>query len=684
MEFKILHLSSGRARIRANFRLTPDVKAYFKKQVKKIQNINKIEFYQDEYTFAVIFKTNQKDCLKKFLELIDIEKIRDCYENPVLKKEETPYTIIADALFWRAMSKLCLPLPLRTIHIWWKASKYFRDTLKLLAKKQVTMETLDSTAIFISLVTGARETASSIMFILELGESLNNWSEKKSVKELEKSLTSFDKEVWLVEDEGNRKIPSSEVKKDDVILISEGNEILFDGIVTGGGASIDESSLTGESFPVTKKIGDKVYSNTIVVHGEIKLKVENPQVNGRIYHLIQLMKESESREDTYHYKYIKLADSIVKYNFIAMGLTYLFTRSFAKAISFLLVDYSCALKLSTPVAYLTTIKNLIDKKIVVKNSVTLDKYGDIDAFVFDKTGTITVSRPYIREVLPFYEYSYEEVVKIGACLEEHIYHPIASAVVSKAEEDGIEHEEMHTELYHIASRGIISHIDGEKVVIGSSQLIKDENILVTVDQERIIAEKQEQYNLLFLGYKGKLISIFCIDIPLRNEANSVLAELRNKGKKVVLLTGDNNVRTNKILKDITFDEVYTNMTPVTKFEYIRKEKEQGRRVLMIGDGLNDSAALSESDISIVMNESADLSKQISDVVLQSDSLDSLLLLSDVSKKLRAQMSSNVKGTVTINSSLIFLGLVNVLSPNLLALLHNLTTFGIVLKNFKIK
>ena len=684
MEFKILHLSSGRARIRANFRLTPDVKAYFKKQAKKIQNINKIEFYQDEYTFAVIFKTNQNECLKKFLELIDVEQIRGCYENPVLKKEETPYTIIADAVFWRTVSKLFIPLPLRTVYIWWKASKYFRDTLKLLAKKQVTMETLDSTAIFVSLVTGARETASSIMFILELGESLNNWSEKKSVKELEKSLTSFDKEVWLVEDEGNRKIPSSEVKKDDVILISEGNEILFDGIVTGGGASIDESSLTGESFPVTKKIGDKVYSNTIVVHGEIKLKVENPQVNGRIYHLIQLMKESESREDTYHYKYIKLADSIVKYNFIAMGLTYLFTRSFAKAISFLLVDYSCALKLSTPVAYLTTIKNLIDKKIVIKNSVTLDKYGDIDTFVFDKTGTITVSRPYIREVLPFYEYSYEEVVKIGACLEEHIYHPIASAVVSKAEEDGIEHEEMHTELYHIASRGIVSHIDGEKVVIGSSQLIKDENILVTVDQERIIAEKQEQYNLLFLGYKGKLISIFCIDIPLRNEANSVLAELRNKGKKVVLLTGDNDVRTNKILKDITFDEVYTNMTPVTKFEYIRKEKEQGRRVLMIGDGLNDSAALSESDISIVMNESADLSKQISDVVLQSDSLYSLLLLSDVSKKLRAQMSSNVKGTVTINSSLIFLGLVNVLSPNLLALLHNLTTVGIVLKNFKIK
>ena len=298
MEFKILHLSSGRARIRADFRLTPDVKAYFKKQAKKIQNINKIEFYQDEYTFAVIFKTNQKDCLKKFLELIDIEKIRDCYENPVLKKEETPYTIIADALFWRAMSKLCLPLPLRTIHIWWKASRYFKDTLKLLSKKQVTMETLDSTAIFISLVTGARETASSIMFILELGESLNNWSEKKSVKELEKSLTSFDKEVWLVTDEGNKKIPSSEVKKDDIILISEGNEILFDGIVAGGGASIDESSLTGESFPVTKKIGDKVYSNTIVVHGEIKLKVENPQVNGRIHHLIQLMKESESREDT--------------------------------------------------------------------------------------------------------------------------------------------------------------------------------------------------------------------------------------------------------------------------------------------------------------------------------------------------------------------------------------------------
>ena len=243
---------------------------------------------------------------------------------------------------------------------------------------------------------------------------------------------------------------------------------------------------------------------------------------------------------------------------------------------------------------------------------------------------------------------------------------------------------MHTELYHIDSKGIVSHIDGEKVVIGSRQLLKDEDVVVTAEQEQIIAEKQEQYNLLFLGYKGKLISIFCVDIPLRDEASAVLTELRNRGKKVVLLTGDNEIRTKKILKDVTFDEVHTSMTPVTKFEYIKSEKEQGRRVLMIGDGLNDSAALSESDVSIVMSESADLSKQISDVVLKSDSLNSLLLLSDVSKTLRAQMSNNVKSTVSINSSLIFLGLINVLPSNLLALLHNLTTFSIVLKNFNIK
>ena len=660
MDFKILHLSSARARVRADFRLTPDVKVYFKKQAAKIENIQKVDFYQDEYTFVVIFKEGSSSCLQEFFKLIDKEKVKNCYENPVAKAEESPYSIIMDAMFWRAMSKLFVPLPLRAIHTWWKASGYLKDTLKLLARKQVTMETLDSAAILVSLATGARDTASSIMFILELGESLNNWSEKKSVKVLEQSLTSMDKEVWIVEEEGNRKVTCSEVRKDDVILVSEGNEILFDGIVMTEGASVDESSLTGESFPIVKNIGDKVYSNTIVVNGEVKIKVENPQVNGRIHHLIQLMKDSESREDAYHYKYIKLADSIVKYNFLAMGLTYLFTRSFAKAISFLLVDYSCALKLSTPVAYLTTIKNLIDKKIVVKNSVTLDKYEDIDTFVFDKTGTITVSKPYIQEVLPFYGYSYEEVLKIGACLEEHIYHPIASAVVSKAEEDGIEHEEMHTEL------------------------LKDENVVVTDEQKQLIAEKQEQYNLLFLGYKGQLISIFCVDIPLRDEANEVLTELRNNGKKVVLLTGDNEVRTKKILNDVTFDEVHTSMTPVTKFEYIKSEKEKGRRVLMIGDGLNDSAALSESDVSIVMSESADLSKQISDVVLKSDSLSSLLLLSDVSKTLRAQMSNNVKSTVSINSLLIFLGLINVLPSNLLALLHNLTTFSIVLKNFNIK
>ena len=345
MDFKILHLSSARARVRANFRLTPDLKAYFKEQASKIENIQKVDFYQDEYTFVVIFKDGCNTCLQQFFKLVDKERVKDCYENPVVVAEESPYSIIVDAIFWRAMSKLFVPLPLRAIHTWWKASGYLKDTLKLLGRKQVTMETLDSAAILVSLATGARETASSIMFILELGEALNNWSEKKSVKVLEQSLTSMDREVWLVEEAGKRKITCAEVKKGDIILVSEGNEILFDGIVMSGGASVDESSLTGESFPIVKNIGDEVYSNTIVVNGEIKIKVENPQVNGRIQHLIQLMKDSESREDTYHYKYIKLADSIVKYNFLAMGLTYLFTRSFAKAMSFLLVDYSCALKL---------------------------------------------------------------------------------------------------------------------------------------------------------------------------------------------------------------------------------------------------------------------------------------------------------------------------------------------------
>lgn len=684
MDFEILHLSQKRARIRSSFRITPDVRAYFRRRVEKVKGVEKIDFYSDEYTFSLFFDSINKEVIKNYLDGIKLSKIKEYYENPVLKKEETPYTIIGDALFWRTMSKLFVPLPLRTIYTWYKASGYLKDTLKLLARRRVTMETLDSAAILVSLATGAKDTASSIMFILELGEALNSWSEKKSVKELEKSLTSLDKDVWLVTDEGNRKVSCAEIEKGDIVLFSEGSEILFDGLVSSGVASVDESSLTGESFPITKNNGDKVYSNTIIVNGELKVVVENPQVNGRVRQLIELMKESESREETYHYKYIKLADSIVKYNFMAMGLTYLFTRNFAKAMAFLLVDYSCALKLATPVAYLTTIKNMIDKKIIVKNSATLDKYEDIDTFVFDKTGTITVSQPYIREVLPFYDYSYEEVVKIGACLEEHIYHPIASAVVSKAEEDGIEHEEMHTELYHIASKGIVSHIDNEKVVIGSSQLLKDENIFVSAEQQRIIEEKQEQYNLLFLGYKGKLISIFCIDIPLREEANYVLGELRKQGKKVVLLTGDNEIRTKKILNDVEFDEVHTNMTPVTKFEYIKKEKEAGRRTLMIGDGLNDSAALSESDISIVMNESADLSKQISDVVLQSESLYSLLLLSDVSKKLRAQMNRNVHSTVGINSSLILLGLLNIMPANMLALCHNLTTFGIVLKNFNMK
>ena len=684
MKFIIKHQSNSRVRLELPFTCPHPVQMYLEELACTVPGIEKLHFYKDLKHVGVYFTQGKVQQVQRFLSLIQMENVIEKQKEVQWLVASSPYDIISTHLYRRMLSKVLLPTPIRMGWILMKMVKFGKAAFQSICEKKLSMSLLDFVAISTSMAMGDHKTADMIMFLLNLGDDLDDWSQKKSIEELEKNLTNNIYEIWI-EKEGERfKKMSNHVEVGDVFVATEGQEIYFDGRVVNGRGYLNESSLTGESFPVSKKIGDMVYANTVVEHGELLVEVTNKQQNLRLQQIVQLIKSSEFHQSKQQKQLMEKADGLVKYNFIGMALTYLFTRSVSKALTFLLVDYSCALKLSSPATYLTAIKAASNQGIVIKGSNSLDEYAQVDTFVFDKTGTITVSRPYIREVLPFYEYSYEEVVKIGACLEEHIYHPIASAVVSKAEEDGIEHEEMHTELYHIASRGIVSHIDGEKVVIGSSQLIKDENILVTVDQERIIAEKQEQYNLLFLGYKGKLISIFCIDIPLRNEANSVLAELRNKGKKVVLLTGDNDVRTNKILKDITFDEVYTNMTPVTKFEYIRKEKEQGRRVLMIGDGLNDSAALSESDISIVMNESADLSKQISDVVLQSDSLDSLLLLSDVSKKLRAQMSSNVKGTVTINSSLIFLGLVNVLSPNLLALLHNLTTFGIVLKNFKIK
>ena len=684
MTFNILHSSSKRVRVRASFRCTLYVQEYLIKLAAGFHKIRHIHFYNDMFSFAIIFDKEGSQQVKDFLKAVDKDVIREKYLLPPIKPYDTPYSIVSNALIKRLLFNVLVPSPIKVLITAYRSLEYIKDAFCSLIRGQLNMETLDGSAIAISMCTKQFDMASSIMFILGLGEQLSLWTQKKSFEDLEKSLESKNKEVWVLRDGERTQINCSNIELNDIVIVSEGNEILFDGKITKGRGSVNESSITGEAFPIDKKVGDLVYSNTILESGEIYISVSNVKANARIYQLIDLMKKADLLNDTKQYKFILAADRLVKYNFLGAALTYLFTFSFSKAISFLLVDYSCALKLSTPVAYLSAIQKLIDREIVVKSASSLDIYNNIDTFIFDKTGTITKSHPEIHKIITFYDYSQEEVLRIAACLEEHIYHPIASAVVNKAKEKGIDHPEMHSKLYHIASKGIISNISGDKVVISNLMLLEEEGISISEEQRQAINKYTDNYNLLYLGYKDKLIAIFCVDISLRDETLKVLNALKQSGKELILLTGDTRQRTLNTVENLPFDEVLTEMTPSTKYEYVLAKKQSGKKVLMVGDGLNDSAALSAADISVSMGEGADLSKQVSDILLLSDSLTSLLELNNMAQKLNRKVNANVTTAITVNTSLICMGLFDLMPAKILSILHNLTTFSIVLTSFNIR
>ena len=684
MTFNILHSSSKRVRVRASFRCTLYVQEYLIKLAADFHKIRHIHFYNDMFSFAIIFDKEGSQQVGGFLKAVDKDVIREKYLLPPIKPYDTPYSIVSNALIKRLLFNVLVPSPIKVLITAYRSLEYIKDAFCSLIRGQLNMETLDGSAIAISMCTKQFDMASSIMFILGLGEQLSLWTQKKSFEDLEKSLESKNKEVWVLRDGERTQINCSNIELNDIVIVSEGNEILFDGKITKGRGSVNESSITGEAFPIDKKVGDLVYSNTILESGEIYISVSNVKANARIYQLIDLMKKADLLNDTKQYKFILAADKLVKYNFLGAALTYLFTFSFSKAISFLLVDYSCALKLSTPVAYLSAIQKLIDREIVVKSASSLDIYNNIDTFIFDKTGTITKSHPEIHKIITFYDYSQEEVLRIAACLEEHIYHPIASAVVNKAKEKGIDHPEMHSKLYHIASKGIISNISGDKVVISNLMLLEEEGISISEEQRQAINKYTDSYNLLYLGYKDKLIAIFCVDISLRDETLKVLNTLKQSGKELILLTGDTRQRTLNTVENLPFDEVLTEMTPSTKYEYVLAKKQSGKKVLMVGDGLNDSAALSAADISVSMGEGADLSKQVSDILLLSDSLTSLLELNNMAHKLNRKVNANVSTAITVNTSLICMGLFDLMPAKILSILHNLTTFSIVLTSFNIR
>ena len=681
MKVTIKSQSRNRVRLEVPFRCTAAVQLYLEEEKRLFPEITQIICYKDGKHVAFTFETGHESSVYRFLDHLQVTTLNEKQRDFTVDDQVSPVDIVASHIYRKIVANVLIPQPLKIFWLLWKMKKFGKAAFESVLEKKLSMSILDFVAIVTSIAMGDRKTADTIMFLLNLGDDLDEWSQKKSVEDLEKNLKNNIYELWIEKDGERFKKLSHQVEVGDVFVATEGQEIYFDGTVVSGRGFLNESSLTGEAFPVSKKIGDTVFANTVVEQGELLVKVTNAEQNSRLQQIVQLMKTSELHQSKQQKQLLEKADGLVKYNFIGMAVTYLLTRSVQKALTFLLVDYSCALKLSSPVTYLTAIKAASTRGIVVKGSSSLDEYPMIDTYVFDKTGTLTTGVPKIQKILPYRGYSEEEVLRIAACLEEHIYHPIASAVVQKAEDDGVEHEEMHGKLTHVASKGILSSIDGEKVVIGSLELLNEHHVEISEEQARIIEEYTQWYHLLYLGYKGELIAIFLIDTPLRPETIEVLQSLKERGKNIILLTGDTKKRTESICSLIQFDEVYTEVKPEQKHQVIQDLQDKGHRVFMIGDGLNDSAALSKANVGVVMASSSDIARQASDIVFLEETLSGILVLDDISAQLQKQLGRNLHTTVWVNTSLMGLGLFNILTPSTLAVFHNLTTTIIIGKSF---
>lgn len=681
MKVTIKAKSRNRVRLEVPFRCTAAVQLYLEEEKRLFPEITQIICYKDGKHVAFTFETGHESSVYRFLDHLQVTTLNEKQRDFTVDDQVSPVDIVASHIYRKIVANVLIPQPLKIFWLLWKMKKFGKAAFESVLEKKLSMSILDFVAIVTSIAMGDRKTADTIMFLLNLGDDLDEWSQKKSVEDLEKNLKNNIYELWIEKDGERFKKLSHQVEVGDVFVATEGQEIYFDGTVVSGRGFLNESSLTGEAFPVSKKIGDTVFANTVVEQGELLVKVTNAEQNSRLQQIVQLMKTSELHQSKQQKQLLEKADGLVKYNFIGMAVTYLLTRSVQKALTFLLVDYSCALKLSSPVTYLTAIKAASTRGIVVKGSSSLDEYPMIDTYVFDKTGTLTTGVPKIQKILPYRGYSEEEVLRIAACLEEHIYHPIASAVVQKAEDDGVEHEEMHGKLTHVASKGILSSIDGEKVVIGSLELLNEHHVEISEEQARIIEEYTQWYHLLYLGYKGELIAIFLIDTPLRPETIEVLQSLKERGKNIILLTGDTKKRTESICSLIQFDEVYTEVKPEQKHQVIQDLQDKGHRIFMIGDGLNDSAALSKANVGVVMASSSDIARQASDIVFLEETLSGILVLDDISARLQKQLGRNLNTTVWVNTSLMGLGLFNLLTPSTLAVFHNLTTTVIIGKSF---
>ena len=581
-------------------------------------------------------------------------------------------------------TRLLMPLPVREGIAVIKSVRYLWNGLCTLCKGKIEVPVLDATAIGVSMFRGDIDTAGSVMFLLGIGEILEEWTHKKSVGDLARSMSLNINKVWLVKDGQEIQVPSKTIQPKDLVRIHMGNVIPFDGVVTDGEAMVNQASLTGESVPVRKKEGSSVYAGTVVEEGEITVCVKQANGSSKYEKIMAMIEESEKLKSSLESKAEHLADQLVPYTFLGTGLVWLLTRNVTKALSVLMVDYSCALKLAMPLTVLSAIREASSHEITVKGGKYIEAMAETRTIVFDKTGTLTKAQPTVVDVVPFSDQSRDELLTIAACLEEHFPHSMAKAVVDAARKKNLVHEEMHSKVQYIVAHGISTTINDKKAVIGSYHFVfEDEKCIIPEGMEQRFEELPSEYSHLYLAIEGVLEAVICIEDPLREEAAAVVNSLKCAGiSKVVMMTGDSERTASAIAKRVGVDEYYSEVLPEDKASFIEKEKKAGRKVVMIGDGINDSPALSAADVGIAISDGAELAREIADVTVGADNLYEIVTLKAISNGLMKRIHKNYRTIVGFNSGLIVLGVAGVLAPTTSAMLHNTSTLLISLKSME--
>ena len=687
MKFVVKHEIKGRIRVHfCQKRMTfeeADTLQYYLDSQEMITSSKVQECTQD----ATICYTGEKSAVIALLRSFQYEKVDvpDVYRQNSGRETNREYW---DKLVTKVVvhygNKLFLPMPIRTVITGVKSVKYIYQGIHTLLQRKIEVPVLDATAIGVSMFRGDLSTAGSVMFLLGIGEILEEWTHKKSVDDLARSMSLNISRVWLCNDGQEMLVPTTEIQTGDLVRVHMGNMVPFDGTVAEGEAMVNQASLTGESEPVRKYIESMVYAGTVVEEGELTIRVKETNGSSKFDKIVTMIEESEKLKSGLESKAEHLADRLVPYTLLGTGITYLLTGNITKAISVLMVDFSCALKLAMPISVLSAIREASNYHVTVKGGRYLEAMAEADTIVFDKTGTLTKAQPTVKQVVAFNGMSENELLRIAACLEEHFPHSMAKAVVQAAIDRHLVHEELHSKVEYIVAHGISSKINDKKVVIGSYHFVfEDEKCAVPDGMMEAFDKLPSECSHLFMAIDHELAAVICIEDPLREEAAAVVRKLKETGiSKVVMMTGDSDRTAKAIAARVGVDEYYSEVLPEDKASFVEEEKKAGRKVIMIGDGINDSPALSAADIGIAISDGAEIAREIADITVGADGLNELVTLKLISDGLMKRIHKNYRFIVGFNTGLIVLGVAGILQPATSALLHNTSTLMIGLKSMQ--